>query len=71
MGIPQTPYWTFRIEFYETRFRIDKPNRFKDTEDRRMSTQINKLEAVDLCSNIIQQCIGSHTMTKANATLLA
>lgn len=30
-----------------------------------------KLEAVDLCSNIIQQCIGSHTMTKANATLLA
>jgi hypothetical protein len=29
------------------------------------------LEAVDLCSNFIQQCIGSQTMTKANATLLA
>jgi len=29
------------------------------------------LEAVDLCLNFIQQCIGSQTMTKANATLLA
>ncbi len=35
-------------------------------------TEIDKeLEAVDLCLNFIQQCIGSHTMTKANATLLA
>jgi hypothetical protein len=32
---------------------------------------MKKLEAVDLCSNFIQQCIGSQTMTKANATLLA
>ncbi|VEE64507.1 Uncharacterised protein [Shewanella putrefaciens] len=29
------------------------------------------LEAVDLCLNFIQQCIGNQTMTKANATLLA
>lgn len=29
------------------------------------------LEAVDLCTYFVQQCIGSHIITNANATLLA
>lgn len=29
------------------------------------------LEAVDLCTYFAQQCIGSHIITNANATLLA
>ncbi|ULF61568.1 hypothetical protein LDP80_29905 (plasmid) [Klebsiella michiganensis] len=30
-----------------------------------------RLEAVDLCTYFAQQCIGSHIITNANATLLA
>lgn len=31
----------------------------------------SSLEAVDLCTYFAQQCIGSHIITNANATLLA